>query len=82
MRTYKFARDVAQSEWPALPRDFKEGETVKRGSDHYGLCSDDARIGKIETVPCTLDGNFVFTVPADMLRSPEGGKIMGDYWVS
>lgn len=80
MTTYVFARDVAATEWSALPRDFRAGEIVTRASDSFGLCRDDAQFGGFETVPCTLDGKRMFTVPVAMLRSAEGHKIMGDYW--
>lgn len=81
MRQYKFIRDVQQAEWSALPRSFLSGEVVHRGSDPWGLCRDDARLGCVETLPCTEDGRFVFTVPADMLVSVDGNRAMGDYWV-
>jgi hypothetical protein len=80
--TYKFKRDVSRADWAALPRDFSRGETVTRGSDPFGLCRDDALYGDVETVPCTLDGSYVFTVPVEMLSEPDGEAIAGDYLVS
>lgn len=76
---YVFARDVDRSEWPALRRSFRRGETVRRMSDQFGLCRDDMMLGGFETVPCTEDGEFVFTVPVSMLTTPDGKSVHGDY---
>ena len=84
MIEYVFIRDVSPSDWIALPRAFSRGETVRRGSDSFGLCRDDMRLGGIETVPCSLGekvGSFekMFTVPVNMLRTPDGKQVVGDY---
>ena len=89
MTDYVFVRDVTPQDWVALPRVFKAGEKVSRSHDMFGLCRDDARMGGVSTVPCTTgdmvvfqDGSKsekMFTVPVDMLCTPEGKPVYGDY---
>ena len=68
MTTYTFKGEMGPADWSALPRRFYAGERVARfDGPNYGSTGDDLRIGGIETVPCTLDGERFFTVPLMML---------------
>lgn len=42
MTTYTFSKDIGPADWKALPRYFKQGESVEKFTGHtYGLDRDD-----------------------------------------
>lgn len=78
---FTFVCFVGKQEWPALPKDFEEGEKVQRFLGHdYGCCRDDMVYGGHETIACSLDGNPpFFTVPVKWLRDDDNKQPMGEY---
>jgi len=77
-----FIRDVLQSEWPALDRDFKEGQEVTQFRGHtYGLDRDDLMYGGRETIPICRpeEPSSFFTVPVEFLADSNGVQPSGAY---
>jgi hypothetical protein len=78
---YVFAQNAGPEDWVALPRQFKQGDTVHRFTGYdYGCARDDMQYAGVSSIACTLDGNPpFFTVPAKFLRTEDGHEVMGDY---
>lgn len=80
-KVFFFKREVGPTDWRALPRVFRAGESVEKFVGHtYGLDRDDMMFLGVETIACVADGNEgFFTVPVDFLENEVGKQPMGDY---